>query len=65
LGLNESYKFVFDFGAIEMKQALPHTERGQFARGDYLLFLFLATIKKERISPFSGSPIEGERLRDS
>jgi hypothetical protein len=48
-----------------MKQDLPHTERGQFARGDDLLFLFLATIKKKRISPFSGIPIGGERLRDS
>jgi hypothetical protein len=62
---NGSYKFVFDFGVNEMKQDLPHTERGQFARGDDLLFLFLATIKKKRISPFSGIPIGGERLRDS
>jgi hypothetical protein len=61
---NGSYKFVFDFGVNEMKQVLPHTERGQFAKGDYLLFLFLVT-KKKRISPVSGSPIGGERLRDS
>jgi hypothetical protein len=48
-----------------MKQVLPHIDCGLFAKGDYLLFLFLATIKKERISAASGDPVGGERLRDS
>ena len=65
MGPNGSYKFVSDFGVNEMKQDLPHTERGEFAKEDYLLFLFLVTIKQERISPVSRNPIGGERLRDS